>query len=104
MASNYVECFKRLAQHNLLGESRYFNEQTALAIAVIKCGVPYEIDNHRMDKSFFHYYSLPRLTSFETHRAIVAECVRMFSGLREILAGDTMWQSVIADSRPYRSR
>ncbi len=53
LVASYIDCFERINQHNLLGENRYFTEQMALAIAVVKSGVPNEIDNHRFDSVFF---------------------------------------------------
>ena len=56
-AMNYLDCFERISSHGLLGQNRYYEERVAMAIAVIKSGVPCELDNHRIDMSLFQLFS-----------------------------------------------
>lgn len=95
LVHHYVECYRTLAAHNLLGYHRYYEEQMSLAIAVAKTGVPYEIDNHRLDRSLFHYYSLNRLQSFPHHAAAVASLANDFPGLHELLAPHDVWKHLL---------
>ncbi|MGB7347613.1 MAG: hypothetical protein WBD20_25545 [Pirellulaceae bacterium] len=95
LIENYIACFQTISQHELLGRDRYFEEQMALAIAIMKTGVPYEIDNHRIDMSLFHYYSIPRLASFDKHRRRVIELSQQFPKLKEMLMADQPWRKLL---------
>lgn len=92
---NYADCYRRIASHGLLGENRYYEEQMAMAIAVIKTQVPYEIDNHRIDMALFHYYSVPRLASFNRFAQVVRELAETVPDLKSVLVQDTNWQSLL---------
>lgn len=91
----YEVCETPMPQHRLVVRSRDPNDPP---LVTPPCFISGLISVHRawvhgLASSYVECFK--RLASFETHRAIVAECVRIFSGLREILAGDTRWQSVI---------
>lgn len=93
--SNYLECYRRIAEQNLLGANRYYEEQMAMAIATIKTGVPYELDNHRIDMSFFHYYTIPRLASFERFAKMVRQWAETSPKLKELLVMDQQWRNLL---------
>jgi len=92
---NYADCYRRIVSHGLLGENRYYEEQMAMAIAVVKTRVPYEIDIHRIDMALFHYYSVPRLASFKQFAQVVRELAEALPGLKEMLEQDIDWQSLL---------
>jgi len=94
-AMNYADCYRRIVAHGLLGENRYYEEQMAMAIAVVKTRVPFEIDIYRIDAALFHYYSVPRLASFNKFAQIVRELAETAPGLKNILEPDTDWQSLL---------
>ncbi len=104
LIDNYIGCFQTISQHELLGRDRYFEEQMALAIAVMQTGVPYEIDNHRIDMSFFHYYSISRLAAFEKHRRRVIDLATQYPMLKELLLADGQWRNLLNDKIKVRSR
>ena len=95
LAENYRSCYIRISEHNLLGADRYFEEQMALAIAVMKTGLPYELDNHRIDMRFRHYYSIARLASFEQHATLARNLAYNYSGLHDILAREADWRKLL---------
>lgn len=92
---NYVDCYRRISTHGLLGENRYFEEQMAMAIAATKTRIPYEIDNHRIDMSLFHYYTVPRLASFSRFAQVVRELAEAVPELTVVLGQDADWQSLL---------
>ena len=93
--SNYINCYKRISDHNILGGKRYFEEELALAIAVIKTEVPYEIDRHRLNKSFMHYIDTSRLADVADRVKYVNDLTVEFSGLREVLEMEEAWKKII---------
>ncbi len=47
LSETWLDCFHRIDQSGILKENPYFREQKALAIAVMKLGIPYDVLDER---------------------------------------------------------
>jgi hypothetical protein len=98
LINHYIDCYQRIARENLLAPKRYFEEQMALSLAVLKCGVPYVVDHRRIDASFLHYNNVERLRCFPKAVKLVHEFVQASPDLGRILRNHADWNSLIEDS------
>ncbi|TWT92675.1 hypothetical protein [Stieleria varia] len=92
----YVDCYQRLKVIDLLGEARYFTEQVAMAIAVAKVGIPYQMDTQRINESFRHYYSTSILASLPQHSRLVRQLCQVYPPLLSILQPHSEWDGVLS--------
>lgn len=93
----YIDCYRRIARHDLLGMHRYYNEQVALAVAVQKARVPYEVAApSRIDASFVHYMQLHTLAQQAPFARLVRQLADASPTLDAILRGEQGWRDVLA--------
>jgi predicted O-methyltransferase YrrM len=96
ITSLWLDFFKRIDAEDCLGKQRYFTEQLALAIAVAKSGICYQLaDPAHIAKSLLHYFSLERLASLPHFVSVVRHLVKDFPSLEEVVLRSFEWAELL---------
>ncbi|MBF0275907.1 MAG: hypothetical protein HQK84_11820, partial [Nitrospinae bacterium] len=96
---NWLDCYKKIDQKRLMEECSYYTEQIALAVAVTKMKIPFEILQENDFPEFIHYINTDKIKQNKEWRSLIESLLDEHKGILEIAKNIDEWKLLLGSSK-----